>query len=67
MARLKKLKRKLLNPKKKIEKSLEIDESSGPDLFNNNVVKLEKSSIIKQNVEQPLVLNKEIKTEAKSY
>ena len=62
---VKKTKKEIFQPKKKIEKSLEIDESSGPDLFNNNVVKLEKSSITKQNVEQPLVLNKEIKTEPK--
>ena len=62
---VKKTKEEIFQPKKKIEKSLEIDESSGPDLFNNNVVKLEKSSITKQNVEQPLVLNKEIKTEPK--
>ena len=64
--KLKKLKRKFFNQKKKIEKSLEVDESSGPDLFNNNVVKLEKSAITKQNGEQPLVLNKEIKTEPKN-
>jgi len=62
---VKKTKKEIFQPKKKIEKSLEIDESSGPDLFNNNVVKLEKSSITKQNGEQPLVLNKEIKPEAK--
>ncbi len=62
---VKKTKKEIFQPKKKIEKSLEIDESSGPDLFNNNVVKLEKSAVTKQNVEQPLVLNKEIKTEPK--
>ena len=65
MVKLKKLKRKLFNQKKKIEKSLDIDESSGPDLFNNNVVKLEKRAVTKQNGEQPLVLNKEIETEPK--
>jgi len=62
---VKKTKKEIFQPKKKIEKSLEIDESSGPDLFNNNVVKLEKSVVKKQNGEQPLVLNKEIKTEPK--
>jgi len=62
---VKKTKKEIFQPKKKIEKSLEIDESSGPDLFNNNVVKLEKSAVKKQNGEQPLVLNKEIKTEPK--
>ena len=62
---VKKTKKEIFQPKKKIEKSLEIDESSGPDLFNNNVVKLEKSAVTKQNGEQPLVLNKEIKTEPK--
>ena len=62
---VKKIKKEIFQPKKKIEKSLEIDESSGPDLFNNNVVKLEKSAVKKQNGEQPLVLNKEIKTEPK--
>ena len=35
---VKKTKKEIFQPKKKIEKSLEIDESSGPDLFNNNVV-----------------------------
>ena len=59
---VKKTKKEIVQPKKKIEKSLEIDESSNPDLFNNNVVKLEKSAVTKQNGEQPLVLNKEIKT-----
>ena len=62
---VKNTKKEIFNPKKKNEKSLEIGESSGPDLFNNNVVKLEKSAVTKQNGEQPLVLNKEIKTEPK--
>ena len=62
---VKKTKKEIVQPKKKTEKSLEIDKSSGPDLFNNNVVKLEKSAVTKQNGEQPLVLNKEIKTEPK--
>ena len=62
---VKKTKKEIAQPKKKIEKSLEVDESSGPDLFNKNVIKLEKSAITKQNGEQPLVLNKEIKTKPK--
>ena len=62
---VKKTKKEIVQPKKKIEKSLEVDESSGPDLFNKNVIKLEKSAITKQNGEQPLVLNKEIKTKPK--
>jgi len=62
---VKKTKKEIVQPKKKIEKSLEVDESSSPDLFNKNVIKLEKSAITKQNGEQPLVLNKEIKTKHK--
>ncbi|GIT35571.1 MAG: hypothetical protein Ct9H300mP5_0400 [Candidatus Pelagibacterales bacterium] len=62
---VKKTKKEIVQPKKKIEKSLEVDESSNPDLFNKNVIKLEKSAITKQNGEQPLVLNKEIKTKPK--
>ena len=62
---VKKTKKEIFQPKKKIEKPLEVDESSGPDLFNKNVIKLEKSAITKQNGEQPLVLNKEIKTKPK--
>ena len=61
---VKKPKKEIFQPKKKIEKSLKIDES-GLELFNNNVLKLEKSAIKNQNGEQPLVLNKEIKTEPK--
>ena len=61
---VKKTKKEIFQPKKKIEKSLKIDES-GLELFNNNVLKLEKSAIKNQNGEQPLVLNKEIKTEPK--
>ena len=62
---VKKTKKEIFQPKKKIEKPLEVDESSDPDLFNKNVIKLEKSAITKQNGEQPLVLNKEIKTKPK--
>ena len=61
---VKKTKKEIFQPKKKIEKPLKIDES-GLELFNNNVLKLEKSAIKNQNGEQPLVLNKEIKTEPK--
>ena len=50
--------------KQKIEKSAEINKSE-PELFENNVVKLKKSSILKQNGEQPLVLNKEVIAESK--
>ena len=46
-----------------IEKLSEINKHS-PKLFeNNNIVKLEKSSVIKQNQEQPLILSNEITTE----
>ena len=46
-----------------IEKLSEINKHS-PKLFeNNNIVKLEKSSVIKQNQEQPLKLSNEITTE----
>ena len=48
----------------KIEKSAEINKSE-PELFENNVVKLNKSSLLKQNGEQPLVLNKEVIAESK--
>ena len=58
-------KKSTFNPKQKIEKTLDINENS-PELFNDNVVKLEKSSIVNQNDEQPLVLNKEVKTESKN-
>ena len=50
--------------KQKIEKSAEINKNE-PELFENNVVKLKKSSILKQNGEQPLVLNKEVIAESK--
>ena len=50
--------------KQKIEKSAEINKSE-PELFENNVVKLKKSSLLKQNGEQPLVLNKEVIAESK--
>ena len=54
----------VLKQKQKIEKSAEINKSE-PELFENNVVKLKKSSLLKQNGEQPLVLNKEVIAESK--
>ena len=48
---------KIQNPKEQNE--------NGTELFNDNVIKLEKNQIEKQNGEQPLILNKEIKTENK--
>jgi len=57
-------KNETIQSEQKIEKSEEQKES-GPELFSDNVIKLEKSQIVKQNGEQPLVLNKEIKPEAK--
>ena len=47
-----------------IEKLAEINKN-GPELFDNNVVKLEKSPVSKQNEEQPLVLSNEIATKPK--
>ena len=46
------------------KKSAEQKENE-PELFSDNVIKLEKSQIVKQNGEQPLILNKEIKPETK--
>ena len=57
-------KNETIQSEQKIEKSEEQKES-GPELFSDNVIKLEKSQIVNQNDEQPLILNKEIKTEAK--
>ena len=53
-----------IQSEQKIEKSEEQKES-GPELFSDNVIKLEKSQIVNQNGEQPLILNKEIKPETK--
>ena len=53
-----------IQSEQKIEKSEEQKES-GPELFSDNVIKLEKSQIVKQNGEQPLILNQEIKPETK--
>ena len=44
-----------------IEKAAEINKS-GPELFDNNVVKLDKSLVLKQKEERPLVLNNEVAT-----
>ncbi len=57
-------KNETIQPEQKIEKSEEQKES-GPELFSDNVIKLEKSQIAKQNGEQPLILNQEIKSETK--
>jgi len=57
-------KNETIQSEQKIEKSEEQKES-GPELFSDNVIKLEKSQIAKQNGEQPLILNQEIKSETK--
>ena len=57
-------KNETIQSEQKIEKSEEQKES-GPELFSDNVIKLEKSQIVNQNGEQPLILNKEIKLETK--
>ena len=57
-------KNETIQSEQKIEKSEEQKES-GPELFSDNVIKLEKSQIVKQNGEQPLILNQEIKPETK--
>ena len=48
-----------------IEKPAEISKS-GPELFDNNVVKLEKGPVSKQKEEHPLVLNNEVAIESKT-
>ena len=48
-----------------IEKPVEINKS-GPELFDNNVVKLEKGLVSKHKEEQPLVLNNEVAIESKT-
>ena len=57
-------KNETIQSEQKIEKSEE-QKKSGPELFSDNVIKLEKSQIVKQNGEQPLILNQEIKPETK--
>ena len=48
-----------------IEKPAEINKN-GPELFDNNVVKLEKGLVSKQKEEHPLVLNNEVAIESKT-
>ncbi len=48
-------KTEVIKQNQKIEKSIEINQSD-PKLFDNNVFKLEKSSIKKQNKDKPLIL-----------
>ena len=57
-------KTKTTKQKQTIEKTAEINQIS-PELFDNNVVKLEKSPVSIKNEEQPLVLSNEIATESK--
>ena len=57
-------KNETIQSEQKIEKSEEQKESE-PELFSDNVIKLEKSQIVNQNGEQPLILNQEIKPETK--
>ena len=57
-------KHETIQSEQKIEK-LEEQKESGPEFFSDNVIKLEKNLITKQNGEQPLILNKEIKSESK--
>ena len=57
-------KNETIQSEQKIEKSEEQKES-GPELFSDNVIKLEKSQIVNQHGEQPLILNQEIKPETK--
>jgi len=54
-----------LKQKQETKKPEEINKTD-PKLFDNNIIKLEKISVSKQNREQPLVLNNEIKTESKT-
>ena len=57
-------KNETIQSEQKIEKSEE-QKKSDPEFFSDNVIKLEKSQIVNQNGEQPLILNKEIKPETK--
>ena len=59
-----KTKNETIQSEQKVEK-LEKQKESGPELFSDNVIKLEKSQVVKQNDEQPIILNKEIKPETK--
>ena len=58
-------KKEVTKKKQTIEK-LETTNKRGPELFDNNVVKLEKSPVSKQNEELPLVLSNEIVEEPKA-
>ena len=58
-------KKEVTKKKQTIEK-LETINKRGPELFDNNVVKLEKSPVSKQNEELPLVLSNEIAEEPKA-
>ncbi len=55
--------KKEVQPKQTINKSVE-NVKSDPELFDNNVVKIEKSLVSKQDEEMPLVLNKEVPTKS---
>ena len=58
-------KKEVIKKTQTIEKPAEINKS-GPELFDNNVVKLEKGLASKQKEEQPLVLNNEVTPESKT-
>ncbi len=58
-------KKEVTKQKQTIEKPAEINKR-GLELFDNNIVKLEKSPVAKKNKEQPLVLNNEVATESKT-
>jgi len=58
-------KKEVTKQKQTIEKPAEINKR-GPELFDNNIVKLGKSPVAKKNEEQPLVLNNEVATESKT-
>ena len=58
-------KKEVTKQKQTIEKPAEINKS-GPELFDNNVVKLEKGLVSKQKEEHPLVLNNEVAIESKT-
>ena len=55
-------KKEVLNEEQKVENKPKISKDS-PKLFDNNVVKLEKSSALRQDKEQPLVLSNEVAKE----
>jgi len=55
-------KKEVIKKNQTIEKPPEINKS-GPELFDNNIVKLEKIQVSKQKEDQPLVLNNEVTTQ----